>query len=62
MDSLLRKFPFGQISRSFSLNSHHYSPQMIEKSDSKRLSLVTAPILGQPPRTNRVIYAEGRTH
>ncbi len=50
IENLLWKSPFGQISRSFSLNSHHYSPQMIEKSDSKRLSLATAPILGQPPR------------
>ena len=48
IENLLRKSPFGQISRS-SLNSHHYSPQMIEKSDSKWLSLATAPILGQPP-------------
>ncbi len=51
IENLLRQSPFGQISRSFSLNSHHYSPQMIEKSDSKRLSLATAPILGQPPRS-----------
>ena len=50
IENLLRKSPFGQISRSFSLNSHHYSPQMIEKSDSKWFSLATAPILGQPPR------------
>ncbi len=49
IENLLRKSPFGQISRSFSLNSHHYSPQMIEKSDSKWLSLATASILGQPP-------------
>ncbi len=49
IENLLRKSPFGQISRSFSLNSHHYSPQIIEKSDSKGLSLATAPILGQPP-------------
>ncbi len=47
----LWKSPFGQISRSFSLNSHHYSPQTIGKSDSKGLSLVTASILGQPPST-----------
>ena len=53
IENLLRKSPFGQISRSFSLNSHHYSPQMIEKSDSKWLSLATAPILGQPPRVRR---------
>ncbi len=33
IENLLRKSLFGQISRSFSLNSHHYSPQMIEKSD-----------------------------
>ncbi len=49
IENLLRKGPFGQISQSFSLNSHHYPPQMIEKSDSKRLSLATASILGQPP-------------
>ncbi len=50
IENLLRKSPFGQISRSFSLNSHHYSPQMIKKSDSKGLFLATASILGQPPR------------
>ncbi len=49
IENLLRKSPFGQIYRSFSLNSHHYSPQMIEKSDSKWLSLTTASILGQAP-------------
>ncbi len=29
-----------------------YSPHLIEKSGSKWLSLATAPILGQPPRTS----------
>ena len=29
---------------------YHYSPQMIDKSDSKGLYLATASILGQPPR------------
>jgi hypothetical protein len=35
------KTGFGQISRSFSLNSYGYSPQTIEKSASNRLSLAT---------------------
>jgi hypothetical protein len=35
------KAGFGQISRSFSLNSYGYSPQTIEKSASNRLSLPT---------------------
>jgi hypothetical protein len=35
------KAGFGQISRSFSLNSYGYSPQTIEKSASNRLSLAT---------------------
>jgi len=47
--------PFGSLSRSFSLNMSHYSPQMIEKTDSKWLPLATASILGQPPR-----YADSR--
>jgi len=41
---------FGQIFRSFSLNSHHYSPQTIEKSDSNQHNLVTIANLGQAPR------------
>jgi hypothetical protein len=35
------KAGFGQIFRSFSLNSYGYSPQTIEKSASNRLSLAT---------------------
>jgi hypothetical protein len=35
------KAGFGQISRSFSLNSYSYSPQTIGKSASNRLSLAT---------------------
>jgi len=31
------------------LNMSHYSPQMIEKMDSKWLPLATTSILGQPP-------------
>ena len=50
VENLLRKIPFGKFSRSFSLKSYHYSPHMIEKSDSKWLSRATAPILGQPAR------------
>jgi len=34
----------------FRSNSTLYSPQMIEKMDSKWLTLATAFILGQPPR------------
>jgi len=41
---------FGQIFRSFSLNSHHYSPQTIETSDSNQPPLVTIANLGQAPR------------
>ena len=40
---------FGQIFRSFSLNSHHYSPQTIEISDSNQTTLVTIANLGQAP-------------
>jgi len=29
--NLLRRWEMGPFFRSFSLNSHHYSPQMIEK-------------------------------
>ena len=32
------------------VKERNYSPQMIEKSDSKGLSLATTSILGQPPR------------
>ena len=35
----------------FSLNSHHYSPQTIETSDSTQHPLVTIAHLGQAPRT-----------
>jgi len=41
---------FGQILRSFLLNSPHYSPQTIEKSDSNQHNLVTITNLGQLPR------------
>ncbi len=34
----------------FSFNSHHYSPQMIETSDSNQHPLATIPNLGQAPR------------
>jgi len=40
---------FDQISRSFSFNSSHYSPQTIEKSASNRPNLVTITHLGPPP-------------
>ncbi len=42
---------FGQIFRSFSLHSHHYSPHTIEQSDSTQHNLVTFANLGQAPRT-----------
>jgi len=41
---------FGQIFRSFSLNSHHYSHQTIETSDSTQHPLVMIANLGQAPR------------
>ena len=40
---------FGQIFRSFSFNSPHYSPQTIEKSASNQRPLVTSPYLGKAP-------------
>ena len=40
---------FGQIVRSFSFNSHHYSPQTIKKSDSNLHNLVTITHREQPP-------------
>ncbi len=40
---------FGQIFRSFSFNSHHYSPQTINTSDSNQHNLVTIANLGQAP-------------
>jgi len=40
---------FGQIFRSFSLNSPNYSPQTIETSDSNQHPLVTIANLGQAP-------------
>ena len=48
-ENLLPKSPFGQIAI-ISVNSIHYSPQMIKKIDSKGLPLVTTSILGQFPR------------
>ncbi len=52
---------FGQIFRSFSFNSHHYSPQTIEKSDSNQHNLVTIANLGQAPRecSKKPILPEG---
>lgn len=41
---------FGQIFRSFSSNSHYYSSQTIEISDSNKQPLATPPHLGQAPR------------
>ena len=41
---------FGHIFRSFSLNSHYYSPQTIETSDSNQHPLVTIANLGPAPR------------
>ncbi len=40
---------FGQIFRSFSFNSHHYSPQTVQKSDSNQHNLVTITNLRQAP-------------
>ncbi len=39
---------FGQIPRSFSFNSSHYSPQTIKKSDSNQHCLVTITNLEKP--------------
>ncbi len=39
----------GQIFRSFSFNSPHYSPHTIEESDSNQHNLVTIAYLGQAP-------------
>jgi GNAT superfamily N-acetyltransferase len=50
IENLLRKSPFGPLSRSFPLNRACYWPQMIKKMDSKWLPLATASILGQAPR------------
>jgi len=41
---------FGQIFRSFSFNSQHYLPQMMEEFDSNLHNFVTITNLGQPPR------------
>jgi len=41
---------FGQIFRSFSSNSHHYSSQTLETSNSNQQPLTTPPHLGQAPR------------
>ncbi|TXK99794.1 hypothetical protein BMR02_07095 [Methylococcaceae bacterium HT1] len=41
--------PFWPDSPIIFVKEHNYSPQMIEKSDSKWLPLATASILGQPP-------------
>ena len=53
IESLLRKSPFGPFFRSLSqyMDNHmnNYSPQMIDKMDSKWLPLATASILGQAP-------------
>jgi hypothetical protein len=54
IESLLRKSPFGPFFRSFSLNMSNYSPQMIEKLDSKWLPLATASVLGQAPSHNTI--------
>ncbi len=45
---------FGQIFRSFSLNSPNYSPQTIEKSDSNQHPLATIANLGQAPRLSTI--------
>ena len=42
--------PFWPVFPIIFVKEHNYSPQMIEKSDSKWLSLATTPILGQSPR------------
>ena len=41
--------PFWPVFPIIFVKEHNYSPQMIEKSDSKWLSLATTPILGQSP-------------
>ena len=41
--------------RSFSLNSHHYSPQTLEKSASNQHNLATIPNIGQAPRKEKAL-------
>ena len=45
---------FGQIPRSFSFNSPHYSPQTIKTSDSNQPILATIAYLGQAPSLEKV--------
>jgi len=49
IETLLRKNPFWPLFPNIFVKERNYSPQMFEKTDSKRLSLATASILGQPP-------------
>jgi len=49
IETLLRKNPFWPFFPNIFVKERNYSPQMFEKTDSKRLSLATASILGQPP-------------
>ena|GEM_PF-1258029 len=50
IETLLRKNSFWPFFPNIFVKERNYSPQMFEKTDSKRLSLATASILGQPPR------------
>ncbi|MBT5223596.1 MAG: hypothetical protein HON51_07670 [Gammaproteobacteria bacterium] len=49
IETLLRKNPFWPFFPNIFVKERNYSPQMFEKTDSKRLSLATASILGQSP-------------
>ncbi len=53
LDSLFEHSPF-------SLNSHHYSPQTIETSDSNQHPLVTIANLGQAPRKIKKVSSPPR--
>jgi len=50
IETLLRENPFWPFFPNIVVKERNYSPQMFEKTDSKRLPLATASILGQPPR------------
>jgi len=58
IETLLRKNPFWPFFPKIFVKERNYSPQMFEKTDSKRLSLATASILGQPPskKYSHVLY------
>ena len=59
IETLLRKNPFWSFFPNIFVKERNYSPQMFEKTDSKRLSLATASILGQPPSWNICALSAG---